>query len=91
MSVFLTKVCKMPKLTLYVFTLMISPDFCPVYKEKLHFLKRLMVPMANFLEYITNWIVFFLKKKNKALQPAHLLCVLDGVLKLGFPCLFTVH
>lgn len=80
----------MPKLTLYVFTLMVSPDFCQIYKEKLHFLKRLMVPMANFLEYITDLIVFFFLR-NKTLQPAHLLCLLDGVLKLGFPCLFTVH
>lgn len=63
MSVFLAKVCKMPKLTLYVFTLMVSPDFCQVYKEKLHFLKRLMVPMANFLDYITNLIVLFFFKK----------------------------
>lgn len=47
-----------------------------------------MVPMANFLEYITNLIDFF---KKITLQPAHLLCILDGVLKLGFPCLFTVH
>lgn len=44
--------------------------------------------MENFLEYITDLIDFFL---NKTLQPAQLLRILCGMLKLGFPCHFTVH
>jgi hypothetical protein len=35
------------------------------------------------MEYITDLIDFFFL----ILQPAHLLCILHGVLKLGFPCL----
>lgn len=46
--------------------------------------------MANFLEYITDLIGFFFFL-NKTSQPAQLLGILHGVLKLGFPCLFTVH
>ncbi|KAM7325485.1 hypothetical protein ACRRTK_015738 [Alexandromys fortis] len=43
------KYAQMPKFTLCVFTLMVSSDFCQIYKEKLHFLKRLMVPNGKFL------------------------------------------
>lgn len=87
MSVFLAKVCTNAKTHIVCFYFDFSRFFVKYIKEKLHFLKRLMVPMANFLDLI----VFFFFFLNKTLQPAHLLCLLDGVLKLGFPCLFTVH